>query len=112
MVTIDYAIVQDDTARRSWSVRVLGYIILVTDQAGTELLAYHWHPAGGNRVDWPHLHVADPALNPASILAKAHLPTAQISLQDVIRLTITEFGVPPRRPDWEAVLLRTRQGVE
>ena len=85
------------------------YIYSVRDQNGAELVAYHWHPAGGSRVGWPHLHVSDPLLSSESKLQKTHLPTGEIQFEHVLRALITEFGVSPRRTDWEHVIERNRR---
>ncbi len=37
-------------------------------------------------------------------LQTAHLPTGYVSLADIIRLLIRDFGATPRRRDWESVL--------
>lgn len=44
-------------------------------------------------------------------LSKAHLPTEVISLPEVIRMTITEFGVEPLRSDWAAVLAEAARTI-
>ena len=93
-----------------WGVQIVGYVFAFRNPSGAPLLAYHWHPDGGSRVTWPHLHISDPSLNPSSPLARAHLPTGTVALEDVIRLAITEFGVAPRprhHDDWDVVLRET-----
>jgi hypothetical protein len=35
---------------------------------------------------------------------ECHLPTGRIAFEQFIRLIILEFGVTPRRGDWETVL--------
>jgi hypothetical protein len=37
-------------------------------------------------------------------LQKAHIPTGRVELEDVLLLAIREFGVRPRRDDWEEIL--------
>ena len=66
---------------------------------------------GRSRVTWPHLHVYDASIGPASLLSKAHLPTGRVALEDVIQLAIIEFGVQPRsrhNENWGDVLRETR----
>lgn len=42
-------------------------------------------------------------------LADMHIPTGFVTLADIVRLLIAEFGVEPRRSDWQRVLDRTDQ---
>lgn len=72
------------------------------DAHGDEILAYHFHPSGSSHITHLHLHVGsnDPRLN----YGKSHLPTGLISLSEVVRCLIAEFGVPSRRADWADLL--------
>jgi hypothetical protein len=94
-------------------VALVGYSYRVLDGMEKELLAYHLHTQGPSPIVDPHLHVSgiwrtDLATSSrAPELDDLHLPTGGISLSDVVRLLIVEFGVEPRRPDWESVLRRT-----
>jgi hypothetical protein len=110
IVVLRYRIILDRSA--SWAVRVVGYHYELQHRDGRELIAYHTHPEGAGPVIWPHLHLG-PAMGelwrPAT---RAHLPTGDITIQDVIRLAIREFHATPRRDDWEAVLRRTRDTLE
>mgnify|MGYP001271409931 FL=1 len=40
-------------------------------------------------------------------LDKLHIPTGRVSIEAVIRMLITEFGVRPLREDWEKRLNET-----
>ena len=42
----------------------------------------------------------------------AHLPTGRIALEDVVRCVITQLGVIPLRPDWEAILAETQAAFQ
>jgi hypothetical protein len=76
------------------------------------LLAYHWEPGLGYRgPDTPHIHISASldakvdALSRRQIdLDKLHVVTGYVSIAAMIRMLITEFGVAPRRNDWEAIL--------
>jgi hypothetical protein len=46
------------------------------------------------------------------VATRAHLSTGPVALEDILRLVITEFGVTPRRADWDTVLQRTRHTFE
>lgn len=108
-----YRIVDGD-GRGAWQVRLEGYANTIRDERLAPLLAYHWHPGGGSRVDWPHLHIYAPLAQDSAKLQKAHLPTGPISLAAVVRMLITELGVAPRRgrEHWESVLEASRPAFD
>lgn len=87
---------------RAWDAEVGGYIYSVQTADRAELLAYHWHPTTISRVTVPHLHVGGVIHDVIS--HRTHLPTGHVLLEDVVRLVIEEFRVPPRRADWPNVL--------
>lgn len=95
-----------------FSIKSIGYFYEVQDRQGREILAYHWHPLGPSPVIHPHLLLSgrlaplDIGPRDASVaLGEMHLPTGGlVTLTDVVRLIITEFGVRPRRADWAAIL--------
>ena len=89
-----------------------GYAFALLDRAGTELLAYHWHPnSRWGSPSFPHLHVSA-ALRPAAPdgsrgvlpLDKLHLPTGPVPLAAFARALVEEFGAEPRAADWAARL--------
>ena len=92
-----------------YAVLVTGYVYIFTLPIGTEILAYHWHPDGHSHIVDPHLHIGpatigtNAAYRPGA-MHKAHFPTGFVPLASVIRMTIEELGVEPRRPDWDAIL--------
>jgi hypothetical protein len=88
---------------RAWRVSSRAYYYRIDTTNGGELLSWHWHPDG--RFKQPHLHVA--ALN-----RRQHLPTGRVSLEAILRLLLTEFGVRPRRADWESVLAASQAQFE
>ena len=106
-----YAIVEAADAPDAFEVRTTGYRYHVLDLQQREVLAYHWHPEGISPITYPHLHLSGrlspldlgPRQEPAA-LGEMHLPTGFVTLADVVRLLITEFGIAPRRADWEAIL--------
>ncbi len=73
---------------REWHTSTLAYEYKFADADGRELMSWRWHPQTG--FDRPHLHICG---GPAS--RKAHLPTGRVSVEAVIRLLLTDFGVPP-----------------
>ncbi|MGH3545997.1 MAG: hypothetical protein ACRDPW_08755 [Mycobacteriales bacterium] len=94
-----------DRDRGPYRISTLGYLYSIHSADGAEALSYHWHPFGNSAVTWPHLHIGTVALAPEGLITKkAHLPTARISLEQVLRVCITELGVIPLRDDWQQVL--------
>jgi hypothetical protein len=71
---------------------------------GPEIVAYHWHPGRRSPIDFPHLHLGAGSGVDREELHKAHLPTGRVELEDVLLMAIQEFGVRPRREDWEEIL--------
>ncbi|MEX0782662.1 MAG: hypothetical protein WD557_08430 [Dehalococcoidia bacterium] len=80
------------------------YRLLVND---SELLVYHWNPGGPEGRTYPHLHLGGGAEVGNRVLTRAHIPTGEVGLPDVVRLLIEELSVRPRRADWRAVLGET-----
>lgn len=93
---------QTTTSPEPSRIRTVGYRYEFNQYGGRELFAYHLHPTGASEITHPHLHVAlhDPKLG----YGKKHLVTGLVSLPDVIRCLITEFDIPPLRPDWRDIL--------
>lgn len=87
------------------------YYVTVLDPDGREILAYHWHPEGSDRITYPHLHVSSD-LNEIQLgrgggalsLADLHIATGFVQLRDVVRFLIEELDVTPLRTDWREVL--------
>ena len=111
-MSCQYAIDAGEGGRDPFSVRSIGYNFDVRDRQGREILFYHWPPVGRSPIDYPHLHLSgrlaplDTGPRDAPIaFGEMHLPTGgPVTLTDIVRLLITEFGVPPRRADWAAIL--------
>lgn len=92
-----YRLVQDDDG---WHVSTVAYEYYLLDDNQHELVAWHWHP--NSRVKSPHVHApADP------VHRRMHIPSGRISIESVLRMLITDFGVQPmpdHSGDWEAIL--------
>jgi hypothetical protein len=103
-------ILQDsELNRRLWTTTIVAYSYVLRDDNGVEVCAYQWHPAGLSHVLHPHLHIGRAATGNVTTfgprgLHRIHFPTKQIELEDVLRLAIVEFGVEPRRENWEHIL--------
>jgi hypothetical protein len=89
----------------------VGYRYQLHEPNERELLAFHWHPYGLSDAWHPHLHLSSriPSFElganaEPTNLAAMHIPTGFVTFADVVRLLITEFGVEPRRADWESIL--------
>ena len=85
------------------------YVFSLALLDGTEIVSYHFADDPSATIRFPHVHLgpvtvrSDTPVRPGE-LHKVHFPTGHVSFQQFIRLLITEFGVEPRRPDWEAIL--------
>lgn len=94
---------------------MVSYEYRILDRDDREVLAFHWHPAGLSNVTDPHLHLSS-RLNPIEMgrdqeplpLADMHIPTGFVTLEDVVRLLISEFGIRPRHAKFDAVLRENR----
>lgn len=105
-VKMRYRIVQAEGERGPWQVSVAAYQYAFTDDAGREIVAYHWHPDGMSNVTAPHLHLEAGAHVGRLDLAASHLPTGRVSLESIVRLAIEGFSVSPLRREWQSVLSR------
>lgn len=93
----------------NWKVQTDAYRYrLVVD--ASESLLFHWHPEGRSSFDRPHLHVGNRELAKHALLSgKAHVPTARVSLEEVVNFLIQDLGVPPATKDWESRLLSSAE---
>lgn len=105
---VSLSAVPDEQAPSTWRIETRSYQISLLDRNGREVLAWHWQPglefAGP---DHPHLHVSAAVGFPNALgesakvdLDKLHLPTGPVSLADVVRMLVEEFGVQPLMADW------------
>lgn len=95
--------------RRDWRTDIVGYSYNLMLASGTEVVAYHWHPKTPDSVTFPHVHVGPAIVGTDGSVRrgnahKVHFPTGSVSLESFLRLLVTEFGVEPRRRDWEQIL--------
>ena len=107
-VQMQYRVVEVTGDRGPWKVTTAGYNYSVQGRLEKEIFAYHWHP--WVRPSYPHLHVCQ--ASGVNVLRKIHLPTARISIEDVLQLLIEQFKVEPIRQDWEKVFKRTKAAYE
>ncbi len=96
-----YEIVPAEGIRGPWKCHSIAYIYAINDADG-EIISYHWQPYSSFAE--PHMHVRDQG--------DRHIPSGRISLEEVIRLAITDYGATPLRPDWEDVLNETQGNFE
>lgn len=119
-VSVEYSVIQivDVPVQQRFQAVVTMYMYAVNDLTGRELFAYHFHPSGLSPIKTPHLHwsAATPIalpLRPGSSavfeldMSRAHFPTHHLELPELIRLLIRDFGVGPRRRNWEQILERS-----
>jgi hypothetical protein len=86
--------------KRQWRMSTQQYIYNVAEGSDTRtyLFAWHWHPALGRSEC--HLH-ARAELSNGTRLDKKHIPTARISLEEVLRFLISECDVVPAKDETE-----------
>lgn len=95
-----YEVVETDAADPGlWRVSTRAYRYRVDASDGSEIVSWHWHPAGSSHERRPQLHVPEHLH-----LGKSHLPTGRVSMEAVVRFLIADLQVTPSRPDWESVL--------
>ncbi len=87
--------------------------------AEQEILAFHWKPESRvpEVVSYPHLHVGRALLAGQQVIRpgdfhKVIIPTGSVSLESVLRLAITEFGVRPLRANWEEIFERVERATQ
>jgi hypothetical protein len=95
-----------EAADGGWETRVVSYFYAV-EHAGSELLAYHWHPQGHSRVAEPHLHVRGGREVEGQPVGRLHLPTRRIRLEAIVAFVIEELGAEPLRSNWRDILSST-----
>lgn len=91
-----YSITRSSAKARRFRISTRSYAYTIY-RHDTEIIGYHYHPDSG--VDFCHLH-----LRSVSDLAKIHLPTGRIAIEQVIAMLIRDFRVRPRRDDYDGVL--------
>lgn len=107
-------VLDEDEAGSGWRAVSAAHEYWVLDSREQELLVFHWHPGSIARgPDFPHLHISAALTAQVSATAsqrfpldKRHVP-GLVSLADVARRLIAEFGIAERRRDWPARLART-----
>jgi hypothetical protein len=102
-------IVRHDPSAPQCSPEITEYAYALLRGTGDEIVAYHWHSETSNTPDFPHVHIGPALVGTDGAVRrgdahKVHFPTGVVSLAAFIYLAITEFGVEPRRRDWEAIL--------
>lgn len=105
-----YRVEEAEGERGPWKVTTEAYYHTLEDEAGREIIAYHWHP--DSPPAFPHLHIGPGTGADVGGINKYHFPTGRVSLEGVLRLAIEEFGATPARADWRTVLRETEARYE
>ena len=107
-----YLVVRAEGDLGPWKVSIVSYAYSLEDDTGAGL-HYHWHPAGRSEVKSPHLHLRGSNSQIANThLRGVHFPTGRIALEDVLRLSIIDFGVRPLKDDWREIIDSTQAKFE
>jgi hypothetical protein len=80
----------------------------MSDEAGQEIVAFHWHPWEQTYAD-PHVHLSYAAGALREELQRAHIPTGYISLNSFILFAIRDFGIETQRKDYRRILEASRR---
>lgn len=102
-----FVVRQADDPRGPWTTSTVEYIYEVSDERDDPIAAWHWHPASaqpGDAAHWPHLHAY--GTRDTLTLHRLHLPTGRVAIEAVVRFSIADLDVVPRRADWSAALDR------
>lgn len=103
-VSMQYKIVEADGERGPYKVKTTAYRYAIEDKNCQEVLSYDWHP-GGINISFPHVHVhAQSSVLSITDFKKKHLPTGRVAIEQVLYLTVKEFGVRPIKKNWEKIL--------
>jgi len=104
LISIHFEHKRADGEHGPWKVHTLEYIYAFSlpDEDKHPFLSYHWHPLLTPEVDYPHLHIRDADSGP--LTHHSHVPTGRISVEQVVRLAITQFNVRTLRKDWSEAL--------
>lgn len=107
-----YVVVRAEGDLGPWKVSIVSYAYSLEDDAGAGL-HYNWHPVGTSEIKSPHLHLRNSGCRIASTdLGNAHLPTGRIALEEVLRISINDFGVRPLKDDWQEIIGNTQARFE
>ncbi len=90
-----YRLVRVDGPQRSWEAETTTYFDSLDDADQREIVAFHWRPDRRSPITEPHLHLGPGARVGYERLHRAHIPTGQITIQDVLLLAINDLGVDP-----------------
>lgn len=102
---LEYDVVRLDDpppgAEGPWKVRTRAYRYHVVAQDLAEVALWHWHPGGSSKYIDPHMHIGRQQILPDAVISRAtHHPTGRIAFEQVLQQLIQEFGIEPRRDDW------------
>jgi len=94
--------------RERYRVSTREYIYSVTKRS-RKIWEAHWHPLALNSpIDIPHYHIGGTVLTEDGVyLARAHIPSPRVSIEQFVRFMIEQIGVAPHRDDWSEQLERT-----
>lgn len=85
-----YRVTEADGERGPWKVSTVAYFYALHDDGQREIIGFHWHPETEGQKE-AHLHLYA-ASNIMTLLAKIHLPTGRITLEQFLRFLIIELN--------------------
>lgn len=98
-----FRIVEAQGDRGPFRATITEYVYMISERDGPEIISYHYHADAGSK--HPHLHLKSGAGDLRQEFSQhSHMPSGRVSIEHVIGALIREFGVAPRKDDWEHVL--------
>lgn len=77
-------------------------------EKGARIIAWHFHPSSLG-VDYPHVHLPSELRQDDRFqIARAHVPTGRVALEDIVLFLIEEMSVIAARKDYREQLESTR----
>lgn len=95
--------------QNNYHVRITRWDFSVYDLDEREIIVYHWHPESLSDRKYPHLHIGSVLIDSrrhelGKTFSRLHIPTGIITIADVAKMLIEEFGVIPIHRQWDETL--------
>ncbi len=110
-MSLKYTYVTAEGEAGRWKIKTLAYAYEIRNAEGKDLLAFHWHPDGGE-IKYPHIHVGHATGIRHAGIRDGHIPAGRVSAEAVIRFAIEALHVKTLRNDWNKILAKTQGAFE
>ncbi len=105
---IRYRVARAASGSGGWATQTTAYYHSLETADEKEIISYHWHPGHGSGFPHPHMHLGAGIGADLGLLDKAHIPTGEIRLEDLLHFAIRELGAEPQREGWPEILAAQR----